>query len=298
MKILFYGANGWIGGLIKKHLEDTQSSDELIESTTKITPSNKNSIKVELDGVKPDLVICTVGRTSGWSVTDPSSYIPNIDYLEQDGKITENVNDNLYSPLMLAIECMKRGIHITYMGTGCIFSSDTNNDEKSYNESSSPDFFGSQYSIVKGFTDQIIGDLPNVLNLRIRMPITNEWHAKNFVTKITKFKQICSYQNSMTYLPDMIPVLLYLAKTKFTGTLNFVNPGTVSHDEILSLFKRYVSPEHEYELIEQDKLESVLVAKRSNNRLSTNLLEDIYPYPLRDIRTCIKDWFEQEKRLQ
>jgi 3,5-epimerase/4-reductase len=298
MKILFYGSNGWIGGLIKKHLEDTEYIDELIESTTKITPSNKNSIKSELDSVKPDLVICTVGRTSGWSVTDPSSYIPNIDYLEQDGKITENVNDNLYSPLFLAIECMKRDIHITYMGTGCIFSSDTNNDEKTYKECDSPDFFGSQYSVVKGFTDQIIGDLPNVLNLRIRMPIIGEWHPKNFVTKITKFKEICSYQNSMTYLPDMIPVLLYLAKNKFTGTLNFVNPGTISHDEILSLFKQYISPEHKYELIEQDKLESVLVAKRSNNRLSTKLLKDIYPYPIRDIRQCIEGWFSKETKLQ
>ena len=294
MKILFYGSNGWIGGLIKKHLE---LHDELFESTNKLVPSNAESIKNELDKIQPGFVICTVGRTSGWSITDTSSYIPNIDYLEQEGKMKENINDNLYAPTFLAIECMKRDIHMTYMGTGCIFSSDTNNDDKTYQENDSPDFFGSQYSVVKGFTDQIIGELPNVLNLRIRMPITGEWHPKNFVTKITKFKQICSYQNSMTYLPEMIPVLIYLAKTKFTGTLNFVNPGTVSHVEILDLFKRYISPEHQYELIEKNKLESVLVAQRSNNRLSTRLLRDIYPFPLRDIRQCIEDWFVKEPRV-
>lgn len=293
MKILFYGHKGWIGGMIKSYYP---LEDELFDSTVRLTPENKNNIKNELDCVKPDLVVCTVGRTSGWSDENPSEYIPNIDYLEQDGKIVENLNDNLYAPLFLAIECMKRDIHMTYMGTGCIFSSDTNNDDKQYTEGDHPDFFGSQYSTVKGYTDQIIGELPNVLNLRIRMPITSDWNPKNFVTKITKFKQICSYKNSMTYLPDMIPVMIYLSKKKFTGTLNFVNPGTVSHEEILSLFKTYIDPEHQYELIDQKELSSVLVAKRSNNHLSTNLLNDIYPHPLRDIHQCIEEWFAKEKR--
>ncbi len=296
MKILFYGQNGWIGNMIKQYFNDNIPQDELFSSTVRLTPANKNKIKNELDYVNPELVICTVGRTSGWSVENPSEYIPNIDYLEQPGKITENLNDNLYAPLFLATECLKRGIHMTYMGTGCIFSSDTNNDDKQYTESDHPDFFGSQYSTVKGYTDQIIGELPNVLNLRIRMPITPDWNPKNFVTKITKFKQICSYKNSMTYLPEMIPVMLYLSKKKFTGTLNFVNPGTISHDEILTMFKKHVNPDHHYELIDQRELSSVLVAKRSNNHLSTTLLCDVYPYPVKDIHRCIEDWFKSEKK--
>jgi dTDP-4-dehydrorhamnose reductase len=293
MKILFYGNKGWIGGMIKTYYP---AYDELIDSDVRLIPENKNKIKNELDNVKPDLVVCTVGRTSGWSLENPDEYIPNIDYLEQDGKIIENLNDNLYAPLFLAIECMKRDIHMTYMGTGCIFSSDTNNTDKKYTEQDHPDFFGSQYSTVKGYTDQIIGELPNVLNLRIRMPITSDWNPKNFVTKITKFKQICSYKNSMTYLPDLIPVMIYLSKKRFTGTLNFVNPGTISHEEILEMFKKHVNPDHHYELIDQRELSSVLVAKRSNNHLSTTLLQDVYPYPVRNIHQCIEGWFASEKK--
>lgn len=293
MKILFYGNKGWIGGMIKTYYP---AYDELIDSNVRLIPENKNKIINELDNVKPDLVVCTVGRTSGWSLENPNEYIPNIDYLEQDGKIIENLNDNLYAPLILAIECMKRDIHMTYMGTGCIFSSDTNNTDKKYTEQDHPDFFGSQYSTVKGYTDQIIGELPNVLNLRIRMPITSDWNPKNFVTKITKFKQICSYKNSMTYLPDLIPVMIYLSKKKFTGTLNFVNPGTISHEEILEMFKKHVNPDHHYELIDQRELSSVLVAKRSNNHLSTTLLQDVYPYPVRNIHQCIEGWFASETK--
>ena len=31
----------------------------------------------------------------------------------------------------------------------------------------------------------------NVLNLRIRMPITGEKNSRNFITKITSYKKIC-----------------------------------------------------------------------------------------------------------
>ena len=42
----------------------------------------------------------------------------------------------------------------------------------------------------------------NVLNLRIRMPITGEPNARNFITKITNYEKICSIKNSMTVLPE------------------------------------------------------------------------------------------------
>ena len=45
-----------------------------------------------------------------------------------------------------------------------------------------PNFFGSSYSVVKGFTDRLMKLYDeNVLNLRIRMPITGEQNSRNFI---------------------------------------------------------------------------------------------------------------------
>lgn len=59
------------------------------------------------------------------------------------GKIKENVRDNLYSPVVLAILSNKYNFHYTYLGTVCIFESDV------------PNFFGSFYSVVKGYIDRL-----------------------------------------------------------------------------------------------------------------------------------------------
>jgi len=114
----------------------------------------------------------------------------------------------LYAPIILAQLSKKYNVHMTYIGTGCIFSRDTNIDKYEYTEDDIPDFFGSGYSTVKGYTEQLIKHFDNVLNLRIRMPIIKEHCNRNFVTKIMSYEKIYSMYNSMSYLPDLILTLL------------------------------------------------------------------------------------------
>ena len=106
----------------------------------------------------------------------------------------ENIQDNLYGPLCLALLSQKYDIHYTYLGTGCIFNHNTEDDDlKGYTENSLPDFFGSSYSIVKGYTDKIMHLFKNnILNIRIRMPITDEVNDKNFITKIKRTMEFSS----------------------------------------------------------------------------------------------------------
>ena len=54
----------------------------------------------------------------------------------------------------------------------------------------------------------------NVLNLRIRMPITAEKNPRNFITKITSYEKVCSIANSMTVLPDLLPCVLEMMKKR------------------------------------------------------------------------------------
>ena len=134
-------------------------------------------------------------------------FIATIDYLEQEGKVKENVRDNLFSPISLALLCNKYDMHFTYLGTGCIFSY-TEDKSKMFTEEDLPNFFGSGYSTVKGYTDRLMHLFDNVLNLRIRMPIIGEDNSRNFITKITSYDKICSIPNSMTVLPELLPIAL------------------------------------------------------------------------------------------
>ena len=61
-------------------------------------------------------------------------------------------------------------------------------------------------------------------------------------------------KNSMTVLEDMLPILIDLSKNKYTGTLNLTNPGTISHNEILSMYKDYVDNSFTWENFSRNKI--------------------------------------------
>jgi nucleoside-diphosphate-sugar epimerase len=276
MKWLIYGANGWIGGMVSTYLKSL--GEEVVNASARA--DDELDVEREIVEVKPDRIISFIGRTHGPGYS-------TIDYLEVKGKLVENVRDNLYAPLILTILGKKHGIHVSYLGTGCIFNN--SEDKLSFTEADRPNFFGSSYSTVKGFTDRLM-HLYNdsVLNLRIRMPIVGFHHPRNFITKITKYEKICSIQNSMTVLDDMIPVLVKLASEKKTGTVNLTNPGTIEHNEILEMYKKYVDPAFEWKNFSLQEQSTILLAERSNNELDTTYLKQLCP-DVKDIKTSVED---------
>jgi 3,5-epimerase/4-reductase len=277
MKYLLFGHKGWIGNQILELLK-LNSQNEIITSDIRV--DNYNEIEKLVINSKPDRIISVIGRTYG-------NNINSIDYLEQKGNLKININDNLYSPLNLAFISNKYNIHFTYMGTGCIF----NGYDKEYTEDDEPDFFGSSYSIVKGFTDKIIKNFDNVLNVRIRMPITTNINCnRNFINKIITYKKICSMNNSMTVLPDLLPLLIDMVVKKEIGTINLVNPGYISHNEILELYKEHINSDFKWENMTIEEQNQLLLSERSNNILNTSKLQKLYP-DVKDIKTSIKSLF-------
>jgi dTDP-glucose 4,6-dehydratase len=282
MKILIYGANGWIGKQFVKILEDLELN--YLVSSQRVD----NDIEDEILNYKPSHIISFIGRTHGENFS-------TIDYLEQKGKIKENVRDNLFCPVKLALLCKKLRIHYTYLGTGCIFSYDKDHTEiDGFYEDDEPNFFGSSYSTVKGYTDKMMHILEDdVLNLRIRMPITNEQHERNFITKITTYEKICSVSNSMSILPDLLPLIPKLMEMKQTGTLNFTNPGTISHNEILTMFCEIVDKDFKWENFTIEEQDKILNSKRSNNYLETKKLQELFPDIIsikEGIRKCLHEY--------
>jgi 3,5-epimerase/4-reductase len=270
---LLYGANGWIGSKVYNLLVSMGINVE----KSKCRADDYTSVETEinsLDGLTH--VMSFIGRTHG---TYEGETISTIDYLEKPGKLVENIKDNLYGPIVLSSICKKYGKHFTYLGTGCIFDYDDNhlygNEETGFKESDQPNFFGSSYSIVKGYTDRLMHELYNndVLNIRIRMPITSEINSRNFITKITNYKKICSIPNSMTVLDNLLPVMIQYALGNKKGTINLTNPGLISHNEILEMYKEIVDPNFTWENFSIDEQNEILASKRSNNCLDTTILE-------------------------
>ena len=283
MKILVYGHKGWIGSMFINILKDKG----LDYYTTNTRCDNHTDLIIDLNDIKPTHVISFIGRTHG--VIDGKTY-STIDYLEESGKLKENINDNLFSPLQLALLCNERNIHYTYLGTGCIFSYRDRiiSDKNGFMETDLPNFFGSQYSTVKGFTDRLMKLIPNTLNLRIRMPIVNYDNPRNFITKITNYEKICSVSNSMTVLTELLPYVIKLMNINHTGTLNFTNPGSISHNEILEMYKEYVDPEFTWKNFTIEEQNQILKSERSNNLLDTTCLEKLFP-EIKNIKESVKD---------
>ena len=133
--------------------------------------------------------------------------------------------------------------------------------------------------------------ITNVLNVRIRMPITNDINCnRNFINKIINYKKICSMNNSMTVLPDLLPLLIDMIIKKEIGTINLVNPGYISHNEILELYKEIKNPGFIWENMTIEEQNQLLLSERSNNILNTEKLQNLYP-DVKDIKTSIKDLF-------
>ena len=290
MNILVYGSNGWIGqqflNILDKEVLNNPEEFKYVQGKSRV--DNYDSLFQEIVSINPTHIISFIGRTHGQ--IDGKVY-STIDYLEQEGKLVENVRDNLYSPLLLAEVSKSLNIHYTYLGTGCIFKYDdvrSLGGVEGFHEDSLPNFFGSSYSIVKGFTDRLMHiHKDSVLNLRIRMPITGEKNARNFITKITHYPRICSIANSMTVLPELLPIVLDMMKSRTVGTINLTNPGVISHNEILDMYKEIVDPEFTWENFSQDEQRKILASDRSNNFLDTIKLETLFP-DVRNIKDAVR----------
>ena len=292
MKVLIYGANGWIGTQFIKLLQN--ENIQYISGLSRV--DNDVTLVEEIIQNSPTHIISFIGRTHG---KIGNKLYSTIDYLEQEGKLVENMRDNLYSPLILAEISKKLNIHYTYLGTGCIFKFDEEHpfgkEENGFIENSLPNFFGSSYSIVKGYTDRLLHLYENVLNLRIRMPITCNKNPRNFITKIVQYENVCSVPNSMTVLDELLPYVIKMMVQNITGTINLTNPGLISHNQILEMYKEIVDPTFTWKNFTQEEQRKILDADRSNNFLDTTKLETIFP-DINNIEISIRKCLTEYKK--
>lgn len=280
MRIVVFGHRGWIGQYVVKLL--IQEAWVVVLPPAGLRVDDTEAVISFLTEEKPTHVLSLIGRTHGQG-------FPTIDYLELPDKLRENIGDNLFAPVSLAMTCVAMDIHFTYLGTGCIFNEE-NPRSRVFFEDQPPNFFGSAYSTVKGYTDRLfhhpLFEL-NVLNVRIRMPISDDDSPRSFITKLRTYSKICSMPNSMTVLPSLLPYLVRMIKERRVGTIHLVNPNCITHNEILSMYKSIVEPTFTWETFTLEEQDKVLLSKRSNNWLDTTKLLEWFP-EIPDIHSAVE----------
>ena len=267
--VYIIGHKGWIGQMYLKLFNEKN-----IKYYFSDYRGESEEIKKDILSKNVSHVLCCMGRTHG--CRDGKEYT-TIDYLQSHDVLNQNVNDNLFVPVSLALFCNLNNIHFTYMGTGCIYTYDDNHmmDGLGFTEEDLPNFFGSNYSIVKGHTNQLM-KYTNALTLRIRMPITSCKSSRNFISKITTYEKICSIKNSMSVLDELLPLSITMMNNQDTGIYNLTNPGSISHNEILSMYRDIVDPNFTWKNFTIEEQDEILSSKRSNNLMNTAKLTNKY----------------------
>lgn len=100
----------------------------------------------------------------------------------------------------------------------------------------------------------------------------------------------------MTVLDELLPVSIEMAKKNHRGIWNFTNPGVISHNEILELYKEYIDPKFKWVNFSLEEQAKVIVAQRSNNELDATKLKKDFPELLSIKDSIIKYVFKPNKR--
>lgn len=130
------------------------------------------------------------------------------------------------------------------------------------------------------------------------MPVSDDLHPRNFVTKLLGYERVVDIPNSNTMLHDLLPASIILAEHGETGVYNFTNPGSISHNEVLKLFKEIVRPDFSWKNFTLEEQAKVIKAGRSNCTLDTTKLVaklEEYKYGIPEIHEAYKRCFKRMK---
>ncbi|BAT93178.1 hypothetical protein VIGAN_07209900 [Vigna angularis var. angularis] len=313
LKFLIYGRTGWIGGLLGKLCEKQGISYEYGRGRLE----DRQSLVADIQNLKPTHIFNAAGVTGR----------PNVDWCESHK--TETIRTNVAGTLTLADVSKEHGILMINYATGCIFEYDEAHPEGSgigFKEEDKPNFIGSFYSKTKAMVsslmllsphslsviltimcynldvnisqvEELLKEYDNVCTLRVRMPISSDLsNPRNFITKISRYNKVVNIPNSMTVLDELLPISIEMAKRNLRGIWNFTNPGAVSHNEILEMYRDYIDPSFKWVNFNLEEQAKVIVAPRSNNEMDGTKLKKEFPELLSIKESLIKYVFVPNKK--
>jgi dTDP-4-dehydrorhamnose reductase len=278
MKILTLG-----NGFVADHLPYEKFSQHLPVNPDEIDYLLRNFAPTGM----PDVIINCIGKTGR----------PNVDWCESHKE--ETYESNVIIPMLLADWCQRYGAHLIQLGSGCIFFGESPNSHYVQGDGSPMPSYGTHmgsyiltlpsikieegwketdfanpqsfYSKTKYSCDLMLGEMPHVTTLRLRMPVSDRDVPRNLINKLRGYKQVIDIPNSMTFMYDLVRCIEWAAETRPGGAFHVTNPQPLTAAQVMREFQKYM-PEHKFEYITEQQLDNITVAKRSNCILNTDKL--------------------------
>ena len=253
-KILLFGSTGFIGSQLKEALEE--KGYEVFGPRIEIR--NFDEVKKTFEDTQPDYVINATGMTGR----------PNVDWCETHP--VETLSVNVGGSLNIASVAHSMNIKVAQLSSGCVYGGDNNGEGNT--EETEANFFGSIYSRSRIISENLLKEFPNVLQLRIRIPIMGEPSPKNLIDKMLLYPKMINIENSCTVMEDFIPATLQLIEMGTIGIINMTNIGAMDHESIMTLYKEIVDPNFVINIMPKDEQDE-LCKRRSNCVLSSEKRE-------------------------
>ncbi|KAL8707712.1 MAG: hypothetical protein Q9220_007292 [cf. Caloplaca sp. 1 TL-2023] len=251
---LIFG-NGYVANQFKDVL--TEQGKKVIISRARI--ESREQVLSELKRHQPTRVINCAGVRG----------TPNADWCE-DHKV-ETMRSNVLGALNVVDTCHRLGIHVTHIGSACIYTSSAQEHHAPFKETDEPFYAGSW------------------------IPIGADLQKNNHVARILKFEKIVDLTGSGSVLPNLLPGAIILSENAETGIYNFVTPGEISNVEIMELAKSYIRPNLEWQIFSIDDMLHTLKAPRAicvmdSSKLQKKLRQ--FGYEVKERREALEETFQ------
>jgi dTDP-4-dehydrorhamnose reductase len=254
-KVLLLGSTGFIG----THFQCALPEAGFKIFTPRIEIRNQLEVEKAVYETRPNIIVNATGVTG----------YPNVDWCETHPAETYGVN--VAGSINVASIAKEFGCYLIQMASGCVYDGTKNGG---YKEDDEPNYYGSLYSRSRVYSEKILQEFPNVLQLRIRIPITGKPHPKNLIDKLLKYKKIINIPNSCTIIEDFVPAAIELIKKKETGIFNMTNIGAMDHKSIMTMYKEIVDPDYKIILMPK-KEQDELCKRRANCVMNTDKREKL-----------------------
>ncbi len=276
-KILLLGGTGFIGSLLMPALEE----EGFKVFAPRIEIRDVSAIEEAVKETEPDIIINATGITGK----------PNVDWCEDQPGETYSVN--VGGSLNVAQVAHKNNLYMVQLCSGCIYDG---TPEGGFKETDEPNYFGSMYSRTRVMSEAALMEFPNVLQLRVRIPLMGKPHRKNLIDKLTMYPKMINKLNSCTVMEDFIPATIQMIKARETGVFNMTNMGAMDHKSIMTLYKEIVDPDFEINLMDKEEGDK-LCERRSNTVLNTDKREE-KGYHMRPLEESLKLILESYKNYK
>ena len=297
--IAVLGARGYVGQRFATYLK-TRGLKTIAVARAEVDYADPARLLQFLKKERPDFVINAAGYTGK----------PNVDACESAK--AETLFGNTVLPLRIAEACAAMNITWGHISSGCIYQGargQEGNVTLGFREEDTPNFSFhsgqcSFYSGTKAMAEEYLKDFPNLYIWRLRVPFDQHDSARNYLSKLLRYKRLLNVRNSLSHLDDFVASCWATMERDLPrGTYNVTNPGSVTTKEVAELIRHEgqarlakgdtysaerMLKEFAYFESEDEFMKSAAIARRSSCVLDTAKAERL-GLPLRPVCEAIAD---------